>query len=124
MLYTSSYFKNNIECAFRTNRLKRLLLYINFKCPILAQVAAYLLENPGELRGLEPFLELSFYRRARQCCFWLLAFISRPQVIHQLHQPLPGGTLLFSCSKAFALFCCCISLKKFVLIEKFAVAYF
>ena len=34
------------------------------------------------------------YRRARQRCFWLLAFISRPQV-RNIHRP--GRTLLFSC---------------------------
>ena len=69
LLHSSSNFRNNIEFAVGANRLiKGLLFNINFKCPILAQVATYLLEDPEELRGFKPFLELSF------CSFLLLLF--------------------------------------------------
>ena len=72
-----------------TNRLKRFFRNINFKCPILAQVAAYPLKGPGEqeVSTLKPFLELSL------CSFSLLLFFGEVRLYREKRQNSLGSLI-------------------------------
>ena len=85
LLCASSNFRNNIEFEVGTNRLKRLLLNINFKCPILAQEATYLLEDPGKLRGLKALF------RAKLLLFFAIAFFGEVRLYGENRQNSQGN---------------------------------